>query len=171
MVIWFTGLSGAGKTTIAILVKQELEKMGKRVVLLDGDDIRVTRHRHLGFTREDIRENNRCIAELARARMAQTDFVLVPIISPYRDDRATARKAIGKHFIEVYVNCPVEMCAKRDTKGLYAKAKAGEMNNLIGVSVDMPYEAPEHPELETRSAEETPAQSVARIIAYLQRHL
>ncbi|MEK7084477.1 MAG: adenylyl-sulfate kinase [Patescibacteria group bacterium] len=167
LVVWFTGLSGSGKTTIAAALKERLERADKRVVVLDGDAVRATAHRHLGFAREDIRENNRLVAELAKKKRLEAEVVLVPIISPYRADRETARRALEPGFIEVFVNCSVDECRQRDTKGLYGKAARGEIDNLIGVSPAMPYEAPEHPEIELRtdmmSVEEC-VEAVVRVI-------
>lgn len=170
MVVWFTGLSGAGKSTIAMLLRDELEGTGKRVAILDGDTVRAGLHRHLGFTRDDIQENNYRIAQLAKERSITYDVVLVPVISPYRTDRASARRIVGKGFIELYVHCPLAICQQRDTKGLYARAAAGAIDNLIGVSPATPYEPPEHPELEICSGEEAPAQSVERIMAILRQY-
>lgn len=149
-------------------MKQELEKNDKLVAMLDGDAVRATRHHHLGFTPEDIHENNRLVAEIAKEYSEQYDIVLVPLISPYRSDRIKARALIGQGFIEVYVNCPVAHCQKRDTKGLYAKATAGEIDNLIGVNT--PYETPEHPDIEIFTGRQTPGQSVKKIMTYLVKY-
>lgn len=167
-VLWFTGLSGAGKTTIAQSVQAELKKHGKKVIVIDGDAVRSTLHRHLGFSRDDIKENNRLIAELVKQKIADVDIILVPIISPFRKDRATARALLGKRFVEIYINCPLNLCAKRDTKGLYAKAAKGEMKNLIGVSQDNPYEAPLNPEIDIRTDQLSLQQSVKKILGYLK---
>lgn len=165
-VIWFTGLSGSGKSTIAAGLKEKLEARGKRVAVLDGDDVRGRLHKHLGFSRKDIRENNRLIAELAREEAAINDFVLVPIISPYREDRAIARSIVGSGFLELFVNAPLDVCIARDAKGLYQKALAGEIDNFIGVSPQSPYEAPEHPDIEVHSDGEEPEKCVENIVRY-----
>lgn len=168
VVVWFTGLSGSGKSTIAKAVQNELEKKGKKVFVVDGDVIRNTQHRHLGFSRDDIKENNRLIAELVKQKTGEVDFVLVPIISPFRDDRSFARNLFGKRFVEIYINCPLDLCVKRDTKGLYAKAEKGEIKNLIGVSRDNPYEVPLNPELEIRTDQFSLSQSVEKVLEYIK---
>ena len=138
-VIWFTGLSGSGKSTIAAALKVELERNEQTVEILDGDAVRLKLHKHLGFSREDVRENNRLIAELTKKSSA--DVVLVPIISPYRADRAMARSLVSKKFVEVFVDTPLDECIKRDVKGLYKKAERGMITDMIGVHT--PYEKPE----------------------------
>lgn len=167
IILWFTGLSGSGKTTIAQALQERLERDGKTVAVLDGDAVRSTAHRHLGFTREDIRENNRLVAELAKQKRSEADVILVPIISPYRADRAAARRALEPGFVEVFVNCPIDVCRKRDTKGLYGKETRGEIDNLIGVSPTMPYEVPENPEIELRTDQMTMEECVEKILKLL----
>ncbi len=164
-ILWFTGLSGSGKTTIANMLKAKLEEKGKTVAILDGDIVRETHNRHLGFTREDIRENNKIISELAIKEDA--DYILIPIISPYQEDRTAARKLIGDNFVEVYVNASVEECSRRDVKGLYYKARVGEINNLIGVADTNPYQRPIDPELELKTKEESVEESVNKILEFL----
>ena len=169
IVLWFTGLSGAGKTTIAEAVKKELLERGQRVCLLDGDEVRRNLHQHLGFSREDIRENNRLIAELAKERKRSHDFVLVPIIAPFRQDRAMARFIVGGQFLEVFIDCPLKVCAERDVKGLYQKARAGEINNLIGVSVANPYEPPLAPDWVIKTSELNIEDSVKALLSLVSR--
>ncbi|HEY4486818.1 MAG TPA: adenylyl-sulfate kinase [Candidatus Paceibacterota bacterium] len=147
VVLWFTGLSGSGKTTIAEALKKELVELGKNVFVLDGDVVREKRNRHLGFSREDIRENNRIIAELAKEKSVASDMVLVPVISPFREDRSAARAHIGDNFLEVFIDCPLSVCEARDVKGLYKKARAGEIENFIGLSELLPYERPVNPDI------------------------
>src|SRR3989338_10462547 len=147
LVLWFTGLSGSGKTTIARALRKELEAMGKSVAMLDGDAVRETRTRDLGFGREDIRENNRIIAGLAKEKSAERDVVIVPIISPYREDRTMARGIVGENFLEIFIDCPLSVCEASDAKGLYKKARAGEIENFIGMSELSPYERPAHPDI------------------------
>lgn len=166
-VIWFTGLSGSGKTTISNELAKRLKVMGKSVKTLDGDDVRATINKHLGFSREDIRENNRLIAEMAKSASERTDIVLVPIISPYRSDRAMARKIVGNGFIEVFVNTPLEECIKRDTKGLYKKALKGQVVNFIGVSPNSPYEPPKSPSLEIDTMKLSLEKNVQLILEFL----
>ena len=168
-VIWFTGLSGSGKSTLAEALKKELEARGKTVVLIDGDDVRGTLHTHLGFTAEDITENNRLIAMLAKESMAQADVVLVPIISPLRASRTDARKVIGHGFLELYVDSSDETRRARDPKGLYARVVAGEMPDFIGYG-GVPYEEPEHPDLTIRTDHQSVSESVAEIVRYLDTY-
>ena len=168
IVIWFTGLSGAGKTTIAESLKDQLTLLGKSVSILDGDTVRGTRHRQLGFSRQDIRENNRLIALLARNQAFRDDFVLVPVISPYHDDRAMARDIIGSNFFELSVTCELEECVGRDPKGLYQKAKAGEISNMIGFSDSSPYESSESPDIDVDTQRLSIAECVDEITNYLK---
>ncbi len=166
-IIWFTGLSGSGKTTIAEALKKELEAKDLRACVLDGDVVRATLHKNLGFNKEDIQENNRLISELAKEKRKEHDVVLVPIISPFRKCRAMARKNIGNGFVELFVNRPIEECIRRDAKGLYEKALAGEIQNFIGVDENMPYEAPETPDLEIKTDNTSLDESVKKILSYL----
>lgn len=156
-VAWFTGLSGAGKSTIAELTVQLLRGKGKTVLVLDGDTVRAMLHQHLGFTPEDIRENNRLIAGLCRDSLTDYDVILVPIMSPFRDSRKQARRILGDAFREVFVRVSLDEAARRDTKGLYRQAREGTLTNMIGMAPEVPYETPEHPDLllntETSSAE------------------
>jgi len=152
-VIWFTGLSGSGKTSIAKAIAKRLKTAGKKVKILDGDDVRKIKHKHLGFSRKDIRENNRLVAGMAKAAAGHADFVLAPIISPYKADRKMARKIIGDDFIELYINAPLEECIKRDAKGLYKKALNGEIENFIGISPNSPYQPPKTPDFEVNTAD------------------
>lgn len=144
-VAWFTGLSGSGKTAIAAAVAHALKEQGKRVLVLDGDEIRAKLHRHLGFTPEDIRENNQLIAELCLKEQPHYHAILVPIISPFRASRAAARAILTPDFIEVHVRASLDTVKRRDPKGLYCKVEAGELKGFIGVEV--PYESPENPEI------------------------
>jgi len=168
IVLWFTGLSGSGKTTISIALKKELENIGKVVDILDGDVVRKMLHSNLGFSREDIRENNKLIAELAKKRLNTCDFILVPIISPYRQDRIMARNVIGNdNFIELFVKTPVEECIVRDPKGLYKKALSGKIENFIGISDSNPYEEPDCAEIEVDTSTYLPEEVVRNIFRYL----
>ncbi len=163
-VFWFTGLSGSGKSTIAEEAQKIFKAEGLSVRIIDGDDVRNTIHKNLGFSREDIKLNNNIIAEIAHK--AVEDVVLVPIISPFSEDRLNARNSIGTGFIEVYVNAPLEVVQARDTKGLYSKAQKGEIDNLIGVHDTHPYEIPAHPEIEIKTGELSLEESVSKIINY-----
>ena len=131
--------------------------------------VRSTLHRHLGFSREDIRENNRLITGLIKQKIGKVDIILVPIISPFREDRKKARELIGKNFVEIFVNCPLAICQKRDVKGLYKKAQSGKLDNMIGVSPDVPYEAPQNPELEVRTDEFGLNESVEKILIFFKK--
>lgn len=166
-VIWFTGLSGSGKTTIALKLKELLEKRGKGVAVIDGDDIRREKHKHLVFSREDVRENNRFIAELAREKSKESDVVLVPIISPYREDRKMAHSTIGDGFLELFVNAPLETCIKRDVKGLYKKALKGEIENFIGISPSAPYEPPLSPEITIDTSNTSSREAAQKVFDHL----
>lgn len=166
-VVWFTGLSGSGKTTIALELKKQLENSGKIVEILDGDVVRETLHKNLGFSREDIRENNRLIAGLAKELSSKTDYILVPIISPYKEDRAMVRKIISDDFIELFVNTPLQKCINRDVKGLYKKALAGEIDDFIGIAESNPYQPPNNPEIEIFTANQNLQDSVKQILEKL----
>lgn len=163
--LWFTGLSGAGKTTISHLVETELRGRGSRVELLDGDVVRENLSKGLGFSKEDRDTNIRRIAFVADLLSRNGVPVITAAISPYEEIRDEARENMGDRFIEVYIEASVDVCAERDTKGLYAKAFAGEIKEFTGVSD--PYEAPESPELRIKTEEESPEESAAKVVAYL----
>jgi adenylyl-sulfate kinase len=170
IVLWFTGLSGSGKTTIAMGLKEHYKKLDKKVLVLDGDVVREKFHKTLGFSREEIRTNNRLIAEMAKKQLNDFDYILVPIISPYGKDREMAKKIIGdKYFFELFVNTPLEECISRDPKGLYKKAQKGEINNLIGVSTSNPYEEPEKPEIIINTKNTPPSKLVQEIVDYFKK--
>lgn len=141
-VAWFTGLSGAGKSTIAEIAATMLRERDQRVVIIDGDTVRAQRHRHLGFSPSDIRENNRLIVELCREALASHDIILVPIISPFRDARLAARRALGPAFVEVHVKASLAAVSRRDPKGLYRQAAEGRLTGMIGLAPDVQYEPP-----------------------------
>ena len=146
-VAWLTGLSGAGKSTIARRVAEALEEEGQRVLVLDGDAVRATVSPTLGFSRDDIHENNRRFIDLCIKSMPDYDFLLVPKISPFRDDRAETRRELGSAFVEVYVHASLDEVSRRDPKGLYQKARDGVLKGMVGVAPEVPYEPPEHAEL------------------------
>ena len=167
--LWFTGLSGSGKSTVAVALEEELFKRGKLSYRLDGDNIRLGINKNLGFTAEDRTENIRRIGEVAKLFVDCGVIVLTSFISPYRADRDSARalhEQAGMEFIEVYVDCPLGEAEKRDPKGLYKKARAGEIKNFTGISD--PYEAPEKPELVLKTAEMSLDEEVAAVIALLE---
>ncbi len=167
-ILWFTGLSGSGKTTVALMLKEHLEKLHKTAVVVDGDIIRDKHENKLGFTRADIKENNKRIAEYVVEVLPQFDFVLVPVIAPFAADRANTRVRLGKDYQEIYVACSVEKCAERDVKGLYAKAKSGEISNFIGVDPETPYEVPQNPDFIINTMLETESESVERTLTWLR---
>ena len=149
--LWFTGLSGAGKSTIANLVEKKLHSLGKHTYLLDGDNVRHGLNRDLGFTDADRVENIRRVAETAKLFVDAGLIVLVSFISPFKSERRMARELMEQgEFVEVFVNTPLEICEERDPKGLYKKARSGELKNFTGL--DSPYEAPENPEIEVMGA-------------------
>jgi adenylylsulfate kinase len=145
-VIWFTGLSGSGKSTLSHAVEDLLYQRGARTFVLDGDNIRHGLCSNLGFSAEDRSENIRRIGEVSRLFLDAGVIALTAFISPYRKDRALAQKAVGTDdFLEIYCRCAIETCEQRDVKGLYKKARAGEIKEFTGISA--PYEEPEHPAL------------------------
>ena len=163
--LWFTGLSGSGKTTIALEVDKALKAQGYKVERLDGDEIRDCLCRDLGFSRADRDENIRRVSYLAKI-LTQNDLItLCCFVSPYRKAREEARTLI-KSFVEIYVNAPLAVCEKRDVKGLYARARAGEIPAFTGVSD--PYEPPENPEIEIKTDLQDPEESVTVILNYLK---
>ncbi len=163
--LWFTGLSGAGKTTISEKVSQELKQRGHLVELLDGDIIRKNLTRGLGFSKTDRDENVQRIGFVAHLLCRNGVYALVAAISPYADSRQKIRDLIGDRFIEIYVNSPIEICEARDVKGLYKKARSGEIKNFTGI--DDPYEPPVNPDLECRTDLETIEESVAKVLNLL----
>jgi adenylylsulfate kinase len=166
--VWFTGLSGSGKSTVADSVEKALVSKGVSAYRLDGDNVRHGLNRDLGFSAEDRVENIRRIAEVARLMTDACLVTLVSFISPYRADRDTARQLhldSGLAFLEVFVDCPLEEAERRDPKGLYRKARSGQISDMTGI--DAPYEAPEHPELVIRTAEQSVADGTAAVLALL----
>ena len=166
VLIWFTGLSGAGKSTIAHALEEELYRRGCRTYVLDGDNVRHGLCGDLGFSIEDRTENIRRIGEMAKLFVEAGVITLTAFISPLRSDRARARSLLGEDFIEVYVKCPLEVCEERDVKGLYRKARAGLIPEFTGIS--SPYEEPEHPEITVDTSAQAVAESVATVIAALR---
>lgn len=164
--IWFTGLSGAGKSTLSEIIERELRRRGKRVEVLDGDVVRTNLSKGLGFSKEDRDTNIRRIGWVCEV-LSRNDVVAISAaISPYREIRDEIRANIGR-FVEVFVDVPLEVAIERDVKGLYKKAIAGEIKQFTGVSD--PYEAPLNAEVVINSAEETPGDSAAKIIATLEK--
>ncbi len=164
--LWLTGLSGSGKTTIALILEEKLLTRGVKVERLDGDIVRESLTSDLGFSKADRMANIMRVSFVAKLLSRNGVAVIASFISPYREMRQTVREATT-NFIEVYVNAPLEECIDRDVKGLYAKALAGEIPEFTGVSD--PFEPPEEPEIEVMTAEQTPEESAAIIITYLER--
>lgn len=165
-VLWFTGLSGAGKSTIAHATEECLHQIGCRTYVLDGDNVRHGLCGDLGFSIEDRHENIRRIGEMSKLFADAGIITLTAFISPLRADRDRVRRLAGDDFIEIYCRCPIEVCEERDAKGLYKKARAGEIRDFTGVS--SPYEEPDNPELVLDSSRMTIEESVAAVMAYLQ---
>lgn len=168
-VLWFTGLSGAGKSTLANAVEHELHQRGLASYVLDGDNIRHGLNRGLGFGAEDRQENIRRIGEVAKLFVDAGLITLTAFISPYREDRELARNLVeAGEFIEVYVKCSLDECERRDVKGLYQKARSGEIGQFTGIS--SPYEEPLQAELVIESDKQTIEESVQIVLTYLEEH-
>jgi adenylyl-sulfate kinase len=165
-VIWFTGLSGSGKSTVAVALESRINQAGKLSYLLDGDNVRLGLSSDLGFSEPDRKENNRRVAHVARLLWDANVITLVSFISPFRVEREFSRKLIGSDFIEIFVDTPMAICETRDPKGLYVKARKGEIAHFTGIS--SPYEAPENPEITLHTDRESLDQSLDRIMALLQ---
>jgi bifunctional enzyme CysN/CysC len=166
-VIWFTGLSGAGKSTIANLLEKRLHALGRHTYLLDGDNVRQGLNKDLGFTEADRVENIRRVSEVARLMADAGLIVLVSFISPFRAERRTARGLMGEgEFYEVFIDVPLEVAETRDPKGLYKKARRGELKNFTGV--DSPYEVPEAPEIKIDTTRLTPERATEAILEHLR---
>jgi len=164
--LWFTGLSGSGKSTIANLVEQKLYEKGIKTYTLDGDNIRKGINNDLSFSPEDRTENIRRIAEVSNLMIDAGLVVLAAFVSPYKKDRDNIRTIVKDvNFVEVYVNTSLEECERRDVKGLYKKARAGEIKNMTGISA--PYEAPQNPQIEIKTETESVEDAVSRIIDYI----
>jgi len=169
--VWFTGLSGSGKSTIAVALERALFERGKLSYRLDGDNVRLGINKNLGFSEEDRKENIRRIGEIAKLFGDAGTIALSSFISPYKSDRDEVRRlheAANLRFVEVFVDCPLGEAERRDPKGLYKKARAGEIKNFTGI--DDPYEAPVDPELHLRTDELSVEEEVSAIVEYLERN-
>lgn len=167
-ILWFTGLSGAGKSTLANALEQQLFNLGKNSYVLDGDNVRHGLNKGLGFSDEDRKENIRRIGEVAKLFVDAGTIVCTAFISPFKEDRNRVRELVEDgEFIEVYVRCSLEACEERDPKGLYKKARSGEIPEFTGIS--SPYEEPESPEMIIDSDKQSIEQSVEMILAYLKQ--
>ena len=168
-VLWFTGLSGSGKSTLAIALEEALFKTGYQVFVLDGDNVRAGLTSDLGFSHEDRTENIRRVGEVA-ALFAQAGVICISaFISPYREDRALARRAAGDKFFEIYVSADLETCERRDPKGLYKKARAGEIADFTGITA--PYEKPEHPDFVVDTSRQSVKASVDALLEFVTHRL
>ncbi|MCC6777901.1 MAG: adenylyl-sulfate kinase [Hyphomicrobiales bacterium] len=167
VILWLTGLPGAGKSTIADIVEQRLCRAGYHTMLLDGDNLRHGLNRDLGFTAQDRAENIRRVGEVARLMLESGLIVLCAFISPYRAERDLVRSLVGAgELIEIFVDTPIEECVARDPKGLYARALAGTLKNVTGI--DAPYEVPERPELHLRTSGHTADELAAEVLDLLR---
>ncbi len=169
-VLWFTGLSGSGKSTIANAVEQKLFDAGYKTYTLDGDNIRQGINKGLTFTAEDRAENLRRIAEVAKLFVDSGQICMAAFVSPTLQDRKIVRDIVGdKDFIEVFVDTPLEICEQRDVKGLYAKARKGEIKNFTGISA--PYEAPVNPEIAVKTENKSVEESAQEVFNYVINHI
>jgi adenylylsulfate kinase len=169
-VLWFTGLSGSGKSTIANAVEQKLFDAGYKTYTLDGDNIRQGINKGLTFTAEDRAENLRRIAEVAKLFVDSGQICMAAFVSPTLQDRKIVRDIVGdKDFIEVFVDTPLEICEQRDVKGLYAKARKGEIKNFTGISA--PYEAPVNPEIAVETENKSVEESAQEVFNYVINHI
>ena len=168
-VLWLTGLSGSGKTTIATSISKKLIKKNYKVKILDGDKIRDSIHTNLGFSPSDIELNNQKIAFLCKELMGSFDLVIVPIISPFSRSRKLAREIIGEGFFEIYIKSFLDNVISRDVKGLYKKALAGEIDNFIGIDPNVPYEIPKFPDLTLDTNKEKISESVTKLLKFIDR--
>jgi len=170
LLIWFTGLSGSGKSTIANALEVFLVENDKHTYILDGDNVRKGLNSDLTFAPEDRKENIRRIGEVANLMLDAGLIVLSAFVSPYREDREKVKAIVGdENFIEVFVNTPIEECERRDVKGLYAKARNGEIPNFTGISA--PYESPLQPDIEIDTTKQTIRESVAYIFSVIENKL
>ena len=167
VVIWFTGLSGSGKSTLAHSVEEELHKLGYRTFVLDGDNVRHGLSSNLTFSDDDRKENIRMIGEAAKLMMEAGVIAMTAFISSFREDRDNVRRLLSQEdFIEIFCNASLDLCESRDVKGLYKRARAGEIKNYTGI--DSPYEAPNNPELVIDTDGETLEESATKVIEFLK---
>jgi adenylylsulfate kinase len=165
LLLWFTGLSGAGKSTLAHALEEKLYQMGYHTSVLDGDNVRHGLCGDLGFSKENRVENIRRIGEVSKLFIEAGVIIMTAFISPFRADREKARKLVGDDFVEIYCHCSLKVCEDRDVKGLYRRARSGEVKNFTGIS--SPYEAPENPELVIETGTKSLDESVDQILEYL----
>jgi len=167
LILWFTGLSGSGKSTLAHAVEEKLHQMGCRTFVCDGDNVRHGLNSNLGFSKEDRKENIRRIGEMCKLFIEAGVIALTAFISPFREDRERVRKLVQEgDFIEIFCDCSLEICESRDVKGMYAKARRGEIKEFTGISA--PYERPENPEMIIETGKLNLEQCVEMILTYLR---
>jgi len=169
MILWFTGLSGSGKSTLSELLKSLIEKAGFSVLIVDGDAFRNKRNTENKFSKEDIIQNNKDIIAYCKDIINDYDFLIVSVISPYQSIRDEAREAFSDKYTEIFLNCPLETLIKKDVKGLYKKAIAGEINNFIGFSPNSPYETPQNPDITIDTSLISIEDSVKKIISLIKQ--
>lgn len=168
-ILWFTGLSGSGKSTIANALEHRLHKLNARTYILDGDNVRHGLNNDLGFADSDRKENIRRIGEVSKLFIDAGVLVLTSFISPFQEDRESVRKIVNKtEFIEIYIKCPLEVCEERDVKGLYARARKGEIKHFTGI--DSVYQEPANPEIVIDTSKQSIDESVDHIVKYLEDH-
>jgi len=167
ILLWFTGLSGAGKSTLAHALEERLYQIGYHTFVLDGDNVRHGLCGDLGFSNEDRVENIRRISEVAKLFIEAGVIVMTAFISPFRADREKARQLVGEDFVEIYCRCPLNLCEERDVKGLYKRARKGEIKEFTGIS--SPYEEPENPELLVETGNQSLDKCVEQILDYLRQ--
>ncbi|MBT3586741.1 MAG: adenylyl-sulfate kinase [Halobacteriovoraceae bacterium] len=173
LVLWLTGLSGSGKTTLAEYAAKELSEKKTSSTIIDGDDVRDSYPEKLGFSKVDILKNNRYIVELCQKKSDLFDVIFVPVISPYEESRAHALKTLGKSCSIIYLNADLASVEKRDVKGLYKKARAGIINNMIGLADSNPYQVPSSPDLilSTGLNGDAPEASLKQLLAFIEQKL
>lgn len=170
LVLWFSGLSGSGKSTLASALESHLHKQGIRTYILDGDNIRTGLNKDLDFSNESRKENIRRISEVAKLFVDAGVVVLTAFISPFEEDRNQAREIIGaKRFIEIHVDCPLEVCEERDVKGLYKKARAGQIKHFTGI--DSPFEEPSNPDIIVDTANSSIELCLTQLVEYFEPKL
>lgn len=170
LVLWFTGLSGSGKSTVANAVEKVLHKDGKRTYILDGDNVRRGLNSDLDFSPTGREENIRRIGEVSGLMLDAGLIVLTAFVSPFKADRDRVRSVVGSgRFVEVFVDCPLEVCESRDVKGLYAKARAGEIPDFTGIT--SPFEAPDQPDIHLHTDTESLEESVSKVLEFIEKKL
>lgn len=165
ILLWFTGLSGSGKSTVAVMLEQRLHDKGKLTYLLDGDNVRHGLNKDLGFSSTDRIENIRRIAELSKLFVDAGIITIATFISPFIEEREKVKKLLGEDFREIYVNCPLEICETRDPKGIYKKARQGTIKDFTGI--DSPYQEPINPDITIHTNENSLEECTSQIINYL----